>query len=287
MALTPTEEVQTRTLLAQQAQILSLAGSEPAIMSSLGATDVNLSQLPAASSVSDADLLLIRQGSTDKSVAGSIVKSYATTTVNHASETVKGIVELATAGETQSGADNYRAVHPAGLASLTSTETRAGLIELATNAEVQAGIDTVRAVTPAGRRADKATSASDPTYADNSTKSASTQWVRNAMLAIATASGFAASLTANGYVKFPSWLGGLIFQWGSFGSINDVATTVITFPVAFPLACVFATATRAEAGGGDPDSFSVNARGTANMTLQYQDSGADASAANLWFAIGY
>ncbi|MCP3877342.1 MAG: hypothetical protein GY701_02945, partial [Sulfitobacter sp.] len=61
-----------------------------------------------------------------------------------ASETVVGVVELATAAEVQAGTDTVRAVTPAGLASRTATETRAGLIEIATAAEAQAGTDTVR-----------------------------------------------------------------------------------------------------------------------------------------------
>lgn len=75
MALTAAEEAQTRELLAQQAAILALAAEEPSIISSLGATDVSLSDLTAASSLGDSDLLLVRQGVTDKSIAGSVVKS--------------------------------------------------------------------------------------------------------------------------------------------------------------------------------------------------------------------
>lgn len=67
-----------------------------------------------------------------------------------ATETRKGVIELATDAEVQTGTDTARAVTPAGLASRTATETRTGLIELATDAEVQAGTDTARAVTPAG-----------------------------------------------------------------------------------------------------------------------------------------
>lgn len=135
MALTAAEEAQTRELLAQQAAILSLADSEPAILSNLGATDVSLSDLIAASTINDADLLLIRQGTTDKSIAGSVVKLAATP--GDASTTAKGVVELATSAETQTGTDAVRVVTPATLASVTATETRAGLAELATDAEAQ------------------------------------------------------------------------------------------------------------------------------------------------------
>lgn len=66
-----------------------------------------------------------------------------------ATETRKGVIELATVAEVQTGTDTTRAVTPAGLAARTATETRAGVIELATDAEVEAGTDTTRAVTPA------------------------------------------------------------------------------------------------------------------------------------------
>lgn len=67
-----------------------------------------------------------------------------------ATETRKGVVELATNAEVQAGTDTARSVTPAGLASRTATDTRTGIVELATDAEVQAGTDTARAVTPAG-----------------------------------------------------------------------------------------------------------------------------------------
>lgn len=114
MALSPTQEAQVLALVAQEAALLSLAAEEPAIISNLGATDVSLSDLSAASSLADADLLLVRQGGTDKSISGLIVKT--ASTVADASETVKGIVELATVAEAQAGTDTVRAVTPAGLA---------------------------------------------------------------------------------------------------------------------------------------------------------------------------
>lgn len=74
------------------------------------------------------------------------------------------------------------------------------------------------------------TSTSDATFADNSRKPVSSNWVRGAMSAIATAAGFATSMAATGYIKFPSWLGGLVLQWGT-----QLAATQ-SFPVAFPTA---------------------------------------------------
>lgn len=44
--------------------------------------------------------------------------------------------------------------------------------------------------------------------------------------------GFAASFTPNGYIAFPSWLGGLIIQWGT--SVNTGTSTLVTFPIPFP-----------------------------------------------------
>jgi hypothetical protein len=81
------------------------------------------------------------------------------------------------------------------------------------------------------------TTANDATYADNSTKPASTNWVRGAMSAIAIAAGFASSFAGSGYVKFPSWLGGWIIQWGQVLANAGGAATSLTFPTAFPSAC--------------------------------------------------
>ena len=82
MALTTTEEALVRRLLDQQAAILSLAGNEATITSKLGATKVTLSDLAAASSLADADLLLTRQGTTDKSVRADILAAYMAAELN-------------------------------------------------------------------------------------------------------------------------------------------------------------------------------------------------------------
>lgn len=82
--------------------------------------------------------------------AGSVTVGDSTFDYPQATETVKGVAEIATTSETLAGTDNERIVTPAKLAARTATETRTGIVELATDAEVQAGSDTTRAVTPAG-----------------------------------------------------------------------------------------------------------------------------------------
>jgi hypothetical protein len=81
-----------------------------------------------------------------------------------ASETVAGLVELATIAEAKAGKDGERAVTPAGLAAAitaalpgSASETAPGIVELATIAETKAGKDGERAVTPAGLAAMLAT----------------------------------------------------------------------------------------------------------------------------------
>ncbi|CRP86544.1 hypothetical protein PAERUG_P19_London_7_VIM_2_05_10_05814 [Pseudomonas aeruginosa] len=48
--------------------------------------------------------------------------------------------------------------------------------------------------------------------------------------------GFSISLATNGYVVFPSWLGGLVIQWGKVATPTADIEYAVTFPLAFPTA---------------------------------------------------
>ena len=76
------------------------------------------------------------------------------------------------------------------------------------------------------------TQINDPSFSNDSDSPASTGWVRRAMNSIFNSAGFAVNLSANGYLKLPSFLGGLIFQWGSIVAGDDTYTP-ITFPIPF------------------------------------------------------
>lgn len=82
--------------------------------------------------------------------AGSITVGDAGFEYPQATETVKGVTEIATTAEAQAGTDDERIITPKKLQDVTATATRKGVVELATDGEVQAGTDTERAVTPAG-----------------------------------------------------------------------------------------------------------------------------------------
>ena len=65
-----------------------------------------------------------------------------------------------------------------------------------------------------------------PGSADNSTRIATTAWAKF---------GFAISLGPVGYIKFPTWLGGLIVQWGtSVVTTDGAAQAAFPFPLTFP-----------------------------------------------------
>lgn len=91
---------------------------------------------------------------------------------------------------------------------------------------------------------------------------------------------FSSSLAANGYQKFPN---GLIVQWGT-GMYVDAAA--ITFPIAFPNACLNVSVTQAGAGSYTSGAYNLGKTGF-NVTNRISYTGAACTITINWRAIGY
>jgi phage-related tail fiber protein len=137
-------------------------------------------------------------------------------------------------------------------AAASATETLRGVLRIATQEEMNAGaLDTV-AITPKKLRL-----------------------------------GFSSSLAVNGYLMLPTWLGGVIFQWGTTASLapGGGSSGVIAYPLAFPTNAAYVNII-----GTSP----VTGGGNTNLTLatktptHFSFINAYLSATQFnWFAIGY
>lgn len=126
---------------------------------------------------------------------------------------------------------------------------------------------------------------------DNSTKIATTAWVRNAMAKIMTALGFVVSLSVNGYIKLPSCLGGLIIQWGEATSSSSTYT-LVTFPISFTTSCLTAYATsKHDSTMTSTATYAIGLSGVTTTKLcvgiPFSQNGSLVSSAFRWLAIGY
>lgn len=91
--------------------------------------------------------------------------------------------------------------------------------------------------------------------------------------------GFSVSLSGNGFVNFPSWLGGVIFRWGSVTLGSNSQTTVTTFPHS----CLSGQVSIASTSTDASQAMNVAASGT-NLIVTNPES---SSRYIYWFAIGY
>lgn len=90
---------------------------------------------------------------------------------------------------------------------------------------------------------------------------------------------FSALLAATGYQKLPS---GLIMQWGSADTLGATYKTV-TFPIAFPTACVLAVPVDAENVSANVKVGAYSSITTAQVLFTFSG----IASAFSWIAIGY
>lgn len=104
--------------------------------------------------------------------------------------------------------------------------------------------------------------------------------------------GFAILLASNGYITFPSWMGGSIIQWGKLN--GSLTPTAESFPIAFPSACYsMATSPTSFAEDGRYAVSSVSSIGASSFIPRLHLNGDSNAAGQLntgemrWIAIGY
>ncbi|WP_312494872.1 phage tail-collar fiber domain-containing protein [Pseudomonas cremoris] len=128
-----------------------------------------------------------------------------------------------------------------------ATEINQGTAKVATQAQVDQGLDDATIVTPKKLRA-----------------------------------GFKVSLGVNGYIYFPSWMGGLVWQWGNR---NFTSGTSVPFAIPFPVECLIAWAVPNSIVGGSPSTVAANVQSltTNSMILSWTAGG---TYSFFWFALG-
>jgi hypothetical protein len=180
--------------------------------------------------------------------------------ITQATETAFGWAKVATQAQTNSGVDDTTIVTPkkfsAGIAALIgqATEVISGMAKVATQALVNAGADDATIVTPKKLRA-----------------------------------GFSALFAANGYLALPTWLGGLIFQWGSFTGSGSGATQTFAFPLTFPNNCFTVGPGLVSSPSGSVEYVQVVSKTLAGVNAATYTDVSAATVGSLtfsWFAVG-
>ncbi|PUA47580.1 hypothetical protein C5U62_03145 [Pseudomonas protegens] len=104
--------------------------------------------------------------------------------------------------------------------------------------------------------------------------------------------GFSIGLASNGYIAFPSWLGGLIVQWGR-GTNATAGPITVSFPIAFTTSKFFdhAVPIVASPTGWDTSQTAGDASRTQSTFNRRAGNGSSTNSPTnfdvYWFSIGY
>jgi hypothetical protein len=205
---------------------------------------------PLFRKVSIAFFLLALDIAFSNGVAGDIVFGDTSFLMPPATETTKGVAEIATAGEAAEGEDDERIITPRKLRQIL--DALGELIAPGSDDFAAAFAALVaRTITGAGLvagggdlSASRVLTVPPASVADVAAGAATDKAVTPAAL-----SGLVRSLAQNGYALLPG-CGGLVLQWGRFTAIANGTTTAL-FPVAFPSECFTVMTNGGSAGGND------------------------------------
>jgi hypothetical protein len=295
MALTATEEALVRQLLDQQAAILSLAGNEATITSKLGATKVTLSDLVAASSMADTDLLLTRQGTSDKSLAASILAQYCSEEFLASIATPPQFdndTSLATTEFVQRALGSYAGWYGIAIAVDTTLDVSAVGKVVLVSSGVTVTLPPASSVPQGSVIAFSSSTTAAGTYilkgsgpeviASYSTNGNTREILNGTTVKLVCAGSiwamaeggeqyqglFTKSLSGNGYQKLPS---GLIIQWMQFSKTTTASPISNSWPIAFPTALWNISGTIG--GAANPNGGAISASGDTTQATIYTTSG--------------
>lgn len=236
----------------------------------------NVGAGPGASGVSGATAPVTTLfGKAYGSSASSTAKAYKETSKGSMNGSIAGLISGSTGGDETRPRNlavmwcikawnapiNQGQIDVAALAALAreGSETTSGTLRIASQAEVNAGVVDNAAVSPRKIR-----------------------W------------GFSMQFGANGYLMLPTWLGGLILQYGS--SVNTTENADVSFPLAFPNRCFWVGAYDNTQPGGTTRTF-WQFRGLSNTGMNVLNIGSYTKGSVGWgnptlsacpyFAIGY
>lgn len=98
--------------------------------------------------------------------------------------------------------------------------------------------------------------------------------------------GFSISLLENGFIAFPSWLGGLVIQWGAVPIVPENGSDTVIFPMEFPYYCLGVNASVRSLGPSSNNVCSIGDLSKSSFVVHGDADGALVSGV-FWFAIGY
>lgn len=172
-------------------------------------------------------------------------------------DVLRGAPLLSTQLQAEAGTDNtammsaLRVFQAIRSAAANATESLRGVLRVGTQSEVNAGTLDDVAVTPKKMRA-----------------------------------GFSINLGANGHISFPTWMGGLIIQWGAVIASASADTTVV-YPMVFPTNYL---TLQAQVNGNTSNLFvvaTVEAETQVGFSCNAISTGGRNALSISWFAVGY